>query len=374
MGVRKKNAREIRNINEIGEATHICDITSFHNITPPTDPTVTTLKQLPEDQADMHVDVNEIGALLNVMPSQPRGQLGGGARDLRENATRALFVENMFRKEVPGKLSDDKAQATTYRGESECHCDIIEKPSEEQVRAASTEAPLKRHSNQSSSRLRHKHVEVNLNDSEIEVEDALPEEAPRPVVVPRSEQARLCDCKEEMLQMVAKSRDLDVPNQTNSEEHLAKAKRWLERNKAERLEKKSKVDSRPRLPDIQNQTEPEENLTAAKRWFEQNKAERLEKKKASPPIILKLDELVSHASLKRTIDDEVDKFGKYWEALRNRREFQSILRKAISSSLTNIKRGEREEPANIQVSWKVGKEVWILGIEGMYGSTMLRFN
>jgi len=38
-----------------------------------------------------------------------------------------------------------------------------------------------------------------------------------------------------------------------------------------------------------------------------------------------------------------------------------------------MKRGEREEPANIKVTWKMGKDVVILGIEGMYGSTMLRF-
>merc|ERR1712137_857463 len=222
----------------------------------------------------------------------------------------------------PGEFSDDKAQATSYRGEIAAHCNITERLSEE-----------------------------------------FSEEAPCPVVVPCSAQARLCDCKKEMQQMVTKSRDL--PNQTDSEDHLTKAKRWLERNKAERLEKKSKVDSRPILSDIQNQIEPDENLTAAKRWFEQNKAERLETKKASAPYILRLDEIASNASLKRTIDHEVDKFGKYWETLRNRREFQSSLRRA--ASFTKMKLGEMEEPANIKVTWKMGKEAVILGIEGVRG-------
>merc|ERR1712007_97484 len=190
------------------------------------------------------------------------------------------------------------------------------------------------------------------------------------------------DRKEEMQQTLPKLRELDVPNQMEPEDHLTRAKRWLERNKAERsgMEKSfpgEKVDSRPRFFDVSTQAEPEESLSDAKRWLEENKAERLRKKKASPPIMLRFNEVPSHASLKRTIDHEVDKFAKYWEALRNQRELQSSLRWAGSSSFPKMKRGGWEEPADMKVTWKVRNEASILltlGIEHMHGSTILRFN
>lgn len=196
-----------------------------------------------------------------------------------------------------------------------------------------------------------------------------------------SNRAGLRDHKEEM-QIVPKSRELDVPNQREPEDHLTRAKRWLERNRAERLgaEKSfpgERVDSRPRLSEVPTQAEPEESLTDAKRWLEENKAERLRKKKASPPIILKFNEVPSHASLKRSIDHEVDKFAKYWQALRNQRELQSSLRWADSSSFPKMKRGGWEEPANMKVTWEVRNEaaiLWTLGIEHMHGNTILRVN
>jgi len=195
-----------------------------------------------------------------------------------------------------------------------------------------------------------------------------------------SNRAGLRDRKEEIQQTVPKSRELDVPNQMEPEDHLTRAKRWLERNKAERLgaEKSfpgERVDSRPRLSEVPTQAEPEESLTDAKRWLEENKAERLRKKKASPPIMLKFNEVPSHASLKRSIDHEVDKFAKYWEALRNQRELQSSLRWAGSSSFPKMKRGGWEEPANMKVTWEVRNEaaiLWTLGIEHMHGNTILR--
>lgn len=248
------------------------------NIIPPTDATVTSLKPLPEFQAAMHADVNEMAALLKSIPRQPRAQLG--------------------------------------------------------------------------------HVYQSSN---------------RP---------GLRDRKEEMQQTVPKSRELDVPNQMDPEDHLTRAKRWLERNKAERLgaEKSfpgERVDSRPRLSDVPTQAEPEESLTDAKRWLEENKAERLRKNKSSPPIILKFNEVPSHASLKRTIDQEIDKFAKYWEALRNQRELQSSLRWAGSSSFPKMKRGGWEEPANMKVAWEVRNEaaiLWTFGVEHRHGNTILRFN
>lgn len=199
-----------------------------------------------------------------------------------------------------------------------------------------------------------------------------------------STRAGLRDRKEEMQQTVPKSRELDVPNQMEPEDHLTRAKRWLECNKAERERLGAetsfpgeRVDSRPRLSEVPTQAEPEESLTDAKRWLEENKAERLRKKKAPPPIMLKFNEVPSHASLKRSIDHEVDKFAKYWEALRNQRELQSSLRWAGSSSFPKMKRGGWEEPANMKVTWEVRNEaatLWKLGIEHMHGNTILRVN
>merc|ERR1712137_1042054 len=122
-----------------------------------------------------------------------------------------------------------------------------------------SEAALKKHLDRTRNRQGHARVELSV-DLELEAKERLDGESRMwrsgaevfvskvEEVVHEYEQIRLQGLQEAM----AQSRDVDISDQTETEDHLTKAKRWLERNKAERLEKKAfqaeKLDEQEQFP------------------------------------------------------------------------------------------------------------------------------
>merc|ERR1712137_385004 len=272
----------------------------------------------------------------------------------------------------------------------------------------STEAGLKRHLDQSSNRSRHKRVQVRFTDSDTETEEMLPD-----AVVPGCEPTILQDGKEQMQETVSKSGEETLPksgdasHQTELEDHIAKAKRWLKQNQAARIQKKlassaDKFEGQAPLNDTVNPeiTPPLKQLSKSQRWLEENKAARIQKKVASS--VEKLDE---HTLQKRHVDPEValwltqlhkslglvaicqrrnmstldptnDKLEKPFEKIRNYRQLRPGLW-PDSCSRAKLKRGKWESQADVKAAQKARKEAAILltsGIERVYGSTMLGFS
>jgi len=149
----------------------------------------------------------------------------------------------------------------------------------------SSEAGLTRHLDQSSKRPWHMRVQVRFVDLETETDEWLPDEVPSAVVVPQCEQVTLQDGKERIQETLTKSGNLDVPDQTELEDHLTMAKRWLEWNKAERIQSEQATlqDGKEQIRNlhVSDQTELEDHLIEAKRWLERNKAERIQNKQAT---------------------------------------------------------------------------------------------
>merc|ERR1712137_799822 len=122
-----------------------------------------------------------------------------------------------------------------------------------------SEAALKKHLDRTRNRQGHTRVELSV-DLELEAKERLDGESRMwrsgaevfvskvEEVVHEYEQIRLQGLQEAM----AQSRDVDISDQTESEDNLTKAKRWLERNKAQRLKKKAfqaeKLDEQEQLP------------------------------------------------------------------------------------------------------------------------------
>merc|ERR1712137_969067 len=122
-----------------------------------------------------------------------------------------------------------------------------------------SEAALKKHLDRTRNRQGHERVELSV-ESELAAEERVDGESriwrsgaevfvsKVEEVVHEYEQIRLQGLQEAM----AQSRDVDISDQTETEDHLTKAKRWLERNKAERLEKKAfqaeKLDEQEQFP------------------------------------------------------------------------------------------------------------------------------
>merc|ERR1712137_1327805 len=122
-----------------------------------------------------------------------------------------------------------------------------------------SEAALEKHLDRTRNRQGHARVELSV-DLELEAKERLDGESRMwrsgaevfvskvEEVVHEYEQIRLQGLQEAM----AQSRDVAISDQTESEDNLTKAKRWLERNKAERLEKKAfqaeKLDEQEQFP------------------------------------------------------------------------------------------------------------------------------
>merc|ERR1712137_1085643 len=109
-----------------------------------------------------------------------------------------------------------------------------------------SEAALEKHLDRTRNRQGHARVDLSV-DLELEAKERLDGESRMwrsgaevfvskvEEVVHEYEQIRLQGLQEAM----AQSRDVDISDQTESEDNLTKAKRWLERNKAQRLKKKA---------------------------------------------------------------------------------------------------------------------------------------
>jgi len=302
-----------------------------------------------------------------------------------------------------GKFGDDSAMVVPFL--FRCSCGF----------SPNTETGLKVHLDQFSNRPGHKRVQVRFIDSDSETEEWLPDEVPSAVAVPRCEQTILQDGAQQMQKTVMQKtvsrdtvrsavlvkeqmRETVASDQTEVEDHIVKARRWLERNKAARIQEKiaSSADHIVN-PEV---APPWEELSKSQRWLEQNKAARIQKKMASPGE--KFDE---HTLQKHHVDPEVatwlkhlhkslglvsicqrrnistlattnNKLEKTFEKVRNYRELRPGLWQD-SCSRAKLKRGNWKSQADVKAAQIARKEAAILltsGIERVYGSTMLGFS
>lgn len=127
-------------------------------------------------------------------------------------------------------------------------------------------------------------VQVRFVDIETETDD---DEVASAVVVPQCEQTTFQDGKEQIQEALSKSGNLDVPHQTEFKHHLTMAKRWLESNKAGRVQSEQATlrhgKEQIRNLDVSDQAEFKDHLIEAKRWFERNKVERVQNEQATLP-------------------------------------------------------------------------------------------
>jgi len=228
----------------------------------------------------------------------------------------------------------------------------------------------------------------------------------------QNEQATLQDGKEEIQETLSKSGSFEVFDQTELEDHLTEAKRWLERNKAERIKAErmqKKIafsaqqfnDQAPLNHTVNTKVASSlTQLNEPQTWLERNEAAHVQKKTASS--VGKLDE---QTPLKHTVDPEVaswlillrkslklvtlcqrrnlttvaatnDKLEKTFENVRNCREPRPGLW-PDGCRHARLKRGKWESQADVKLAQKAREEAAILltsSIERVYVSTMLGFS
>merc|ERR1712137_1487974 len=165
----------------------------------------------------------------------------------------------------------------------------------------------------------------------------------------------------------SRSRDLDVPDRTEVD-HSTNAKRWLERNRMERFGNKKEAPTAKKA----DAARKFDKQTSVKHTVDSEVASWLAELHKSLGLVV-----VCRRKDLTTVASTNDKLAKRLEDLRSYGALRSGLNWGGNYSPAKLQGGKWEDLGNLQVAREVRREAAILltlGIERVYGSTMLGFS